>query len=108
MSIPGAPTNCSNSASASYNGSAVTNVLCNTDLILTNINNQAATANSDQFSYVGIFKASTAGTAQLNWAQGTATAVATTISKDTILTATRLVGADIAEVYYSDDNSMSE
>jgi hypothetical protein len=52
MQLPGAPTNCSATAAASYNGSSVTNAACNTDLILTNINNQAATLNSDQFSYV--------------------------------------------------------
>lgn len=108
MNVPGAPTNCSNSASASYNGSAVTNALCNTDLILTNINNQAATLNSDQFNYTGIFKASTAGLAQLQFAQGTANAGATTINKDTVLTATRLAGADLAEVYYSSDDSVIE
>ncbi len=59
MNVPGAPTNCSNSASASYNGAAVSNALCNTDLILTSINN-GPTAASDQFNYTGIFKASTA------------------------------------------------
>ena len=86
----------------------MTNATCNTDLILTNIFNQTATANSDQFTYVGIFKAGAAGTATLQWAQGTATAVNTTIVKDTVLAANRLAGADVAEVYYTADSSVKE
>lgn len=42
MSLPGTPTNCSNSA-LRYNGSAAANGACNTDLLLTSINNQALT-----------------------------------------------------------------
>jgi hypothetical protein len=52
MAVPAGSTNCSNTANSSYNGATVTNALCSTDLILTNINNFAATGNSDQFNYV--------------------------------------------------------
>lgn len=52
MQLPTGAANCSNTANSSYNGATVTNALCNTDLILTNINNFAATGNSDQFNYV--------------------------------------------------------
>jgi hypothetical protein len=108
MQLPGAPTNCSNTAAASYNGSSVTNAACNTDLILRNINNQGATLNSDQFSYVWVFTTNTTGTAQFQWAQGTAAAVNTTITKDTVLSTYRISGADVAEVYFSEDDTAKE
>jgi hypothetical protein len=103
MQVPGAPTNCSATASASYNGSSVTNAACNTDLILTSINNWP-TAASDQFSYVWVFTTNTTGIAQFQWAQGTAAALGIVIAKDTILSIYRISGADLAEVYYSVDN----
>jgi trimeric autotransporter adhesin len=109
MAIPAGSTNCSNTANSSYNGATVTNALCSTDLILTGINNYAATGNSDQFNYVWVFRVgATAGTAQFMWAQGTARAVATTIVKDTYINFYKLSGADLAEVYYSIDDSASE
>ncbi len=42
------------------------------------------------------------------WAQGTAGAVNTTITKDTILSTYRISGADLAEVYYTNDASINE
>lgn len=51
MNVPTGSTNCSNSVITNYNGAWFTNVACNTDLAINNLNNLAATANSDEFSY---------------------------------------------------------
>lgn len=51
MRVPTGSTNCSNSVITNYNGAWFTNAACNTDILITNLNNLAATSNSDEFSY---------------------------------------------------------
>ena len=105
MNVPAGSTGCSNTLTDGYNTVTATNIACSTDLIIA-----AASLHSpsDQFTFVGVFKAWSTGTARFKWAQNVSNASAIIVAKDTVITYTRLSGADIAEVYYSDDNSVSE
>lgn len=108
MNIPAGSTNCSNTVITNYNGAWFTNAACNTDLLVNNLYSQGATSNSDQFVYAGVFKAGLDGTAQFQWAQRTSNATATIFLKDSVMTFTRLSGADVAEVYYAQDATVNE
>lgn len=55
-----------------------------------------------------IITSTTAGTIQLQAAQNSLSALATSINTGSSFVAYRLRGADLAEVYYSQDNSISE
>lgn len=105
MAVPGGSTNCSNTLTDGYNTVTTTNATCGTDLLIA-----AASLRSpaDQFTFVGVFKAGATGTAQFKWAQNVSNASAIIVAKDTAMTYTRLSGADLAEVYYSDDNTVNE
>ncbi len=70
------------------------------------INGQAAVR-----AYVGygtITNGATAGTVRLQWAQNVANASNTIGYAGSILKAYRIRGADYAEIYYSDDNTIAE
>ena len=105
---PSAGTNCSYTGSTSYNGAWANSSVCGTPAAVTNFNALAGTGGSDAFVMQGVFtNGATAGTASFQWAQNTATAAATTITKDTQITAYRLSGADLAEVYYAQENGIT-
>lgn len=107
MNISGA-TNCSNTVTTNFSSSLHVNALCNTPLPITTLNNQT-TFGSDSFIYAGVFKVgAVGGTAQFQWAQNIANVSTTSIAKDSTLTYTRLSGADVAEVYYTNDQDTVE
>ncbi len=106
MNVPSG-TSCSNTVSTNYNGAWNSNATCNTNLNVPNLSNYT-TAGSDSFIYVGVFKAGADGTAQFQWAQNIANGAVTSIAKDSTLTYTRLSGADVAEVYYTNDQDTVE
>lgn len=78
-------TNCSNTVLTNYNGAWATNAACNTALTVPNLNNYITTGNSDQFTYIAVFKAGANGTAQFQWAQNASNATATIFLKDSTM-----------------------
>lgn len=104
MDVAGA-TNCSNTVSTNYQGAWATNSTCNSALNIPNLQN-GTTSNSDSFIYIGVFQVGGSDTtAQLQWAQASSNPAATILLKDSTITYTRLSGADVAEVYYTNDQS---
>jgi hypothetical protein len=89
-SIPGTP-NCTNTLVGGYNAITVANNLCNTNLSGASIN-----AN-DQILYTGKFTVGAVGGIATFKFNGGAGAI---LKRDSFLSAYRISGADLAEVYY--------
>ena len=58
--------------------------------------------------FYGMFTTSVAGTAQIRWAQNTASTTPTTIRANTYLVAYKVNGADYAELYYDSSGDIQE
>jgi hypothetical protein len=58
--------------------------------------------------FYGTFTTSTAGTAQVRWAQNTANATATILRANSYLVAYKIRGADYAELYYDEEGDIQE
>lgn len=67
----------------------------------------SATDESALISF-SVVNGGTAGNITLQWAQGVAAAVNTTVHDGSYLSAYRVRGADYAEVYYTDDGSVNK
>ncbi|NRH21421.1 hypothetical protein HOO68_05230, partial [Candidatus Gracilibacteria bacterium] len=104
MLVPAGTTGCSNTVSTNYTGNWYANALCNTDITM-GVSTTGA-GGADSFIYAGVFKAGADGTAQLQWTNASATTA--TLTKDSTINYTRLSGADVAEVYYTNDQDTTE
>lgn len=82
----------------------VANTPCATAIVMTT---DSATDESALISF-SVVNGGTAGSITLQWAQGVAAAVNTTVHNGSYLHAYRVRGADYAEVYYTDDGSVSK
>ncbi|HKX24595.1 MAG TPA: hypothetical protein VJM46_05125, partial [Candidatus Saccharimonadales bacterium] len=94
---------CRYSVNNLYNVQNYTTGLCN---------DSGITPHSDAFDneyliYGTVVTAGTAGTVQWQWSQGTADATATTVRAGSQMIAYKISGADLAEAYYTNDNSIA-
>jgi fibronectin-binding autotransporter adhesin len=106
MSLPAGSVNCTYNLGDNYNAASnsVASPTCASNAALA----AASWFTSDNFSYTGVFTTgATAGTATFQWAQNTASATNLTLPVDAYMTAYKLTGADLAEVYYTNDPSVS-
>jgi hypothetical protein len=88
-----------------YNGGAAYhNTACNVN---TGRIAMEGAGSSEQFTIWGTVVATTSGTVTLDWSQGTATAVNTTENAGGYMLAYKMTGADLAEAYYTNDNSIA-
>lgn len=101
MALPSgaaATNSCSNTIVGGYNATNTTNALCSTSLTSGTLNT------NDQILYSGKFVVgATGGNVQLRFNGNTATSA---LLKDSTLSAYRIAGADLAEVYY-DESGLS-
>ena len=108
MSVPAGSVNCTYNLGDNYN--AASNTATSATCVNTTSAFIAAASwfTSDNFSYSGVFTTgATAGTATFQWAQNTASATNLTLPIDAYMTAYKLTGADLAEVYYTSDPGVS-
>ncbi|HUC89311.1 MAG TPA: hypothetical protein VMR45_00755 [Patescibacteria group bacterium] len=93
---------CSMSLLGNYYGSNSTSTACATAAALTTSQLNGSGTSTDGVSWYGtVTTGATGGTIRFRWAQNTSNATATSLLKDSYMTAYRLSGADLAEVYYS-------
>lgn len=105
MTLAGTPTNCRSSLGEYSTSNKADTATCNTAIAM------ATTASATIGSVVqfyGTFKTSTAGTAQVQWAQNTANATATILRANSYLIAYKISGADYAELYYDQAGDIRE
>ena len=91
---------CDMMASETETASSVSNVACGTDS-----GNLPSAGTDQQFVYGSVLNSSTAGSVQLQYRQDVASGT-TTIFSGSFLTATRVDGADLAEIYFTNDSTI--
>jgi hypothetical protein len=108
MSVPAGSVNCTYNLGDNYN--AASNSTTSPTCVNTTSAALAAASwfTSDNFNYTGVFTTgATAGVATFQWAQNIANATSLTLPVDAYMTAYKLTGADLAEVYYTSDPSVT-
>ena len=105
MTLPGTPTNCRSTLAEYSTSSKADTAICNTSIAMATT---ATAAIGSVVQFYGTFTTSTAGTAQVRWAQNTANATATILRANSYLVAYKISGADYAELYYDEEGNIQE
>ncbi len=105
MTIPSAGSICMTQISETSTGSKRSTDICNQDVVpSSNLNTGSGGA---VLQFYGTFSVgSTGGTARFQWSQASALATPTTLKAGSYIIFTKITGADLAEIYYSEDDSV--